>query len=88
MGDLHTIIKQCVFVHVGLEKITMERPDLVHIQAQYEPLALVGASHVFIKTTHMNERALLNTIMSDLANLCIEIYRICDGRDFLLKYLY
>ena len=54
---MHNMIKQCAFVHVGPENITMGCPNLVQIKTW------VGASHGFILRAHMNERTLLNHVM-------------------------
>jgi hypothetical protein len=52
------IIKQCVFVYVGHENITMGCFDLIWVS-----LHLVGASHDYFLKIHMNEHTLLNNVM-------------------------
>ena len=56
--DINITIKQCVFVYVGHENITIGCPDSIWVS-----LHLFGASHGYFLRIHMNEHTLLDNVM-------------------------
>ena len=70
MHELITLLSSVhSFVRVGLENITMGRPNLVHIQAKSRSPCIGSGRpmviyiYIYILKTHMNERTLLNNFM-------------------------
>ena len=59
---VHTIIKQCAFVHVKPREYNHEMPHLMRIHIEY---TLATASHGYILKAHVNERThIVENVMS------------------------